>query len=149
MKKKSLFSLLFVLAFTSMIMIPSAHAGNVQRNRWEGVAIGLGAVILGSALFKSQQLSNEQSFYRHMPYYDNGPSRHQKRKHRYHHRHDQLRGHWEMRKEWVPPTYRRVWNPGHYNRHGKWVSGDWIKIEEAPGYWTKTRVWVARSGNWH
>lgn len=148
MKKRSLLSLLFVLAFTSTIMIPSAHAGNVQRHRWEGIAIGLGAVILGSVLSKSHQLSNAQSFDWHTPDYDNGPSRHYKRRH-HHHRDDPLRGHWEMREEWLPPTYKRVWNPGHYSRHGKWLAGDWIKIEEAPGYWTKTRVWVARSGDWH
>ncbi len=89
MKKKSLFSLLFVLTFTFVMVTPSAHAENVQRRRWEGIAIGLGTVILGSALFKSQQQFNQQPFYRHTPDYDDRLSRHYKRK-RHHHR-----GYWE------------------------------------------------------
>ena len=152
MKKKSLFTLLLVLAFTFVILTPSAHAGNVQRHRWEGLAIGLGTVILGSALLRSQQLPTHQSFsydsqpppsYRHRPDRDDRSSWRHKRSHRHH------RGYWEMRKEWVPPTYKKVWNPGHYNRHRKWVAGHWIRIEGQPGYWTKTRVWVARGGDRH
>jgi len=35
------------------LMVTSAWAGPKQRYRWEGVAIGVGAAILGSALFNA------------------------------------------------------------------------------------------------
>jgi hypothetical protein len=62
------------------------------------------------------------------------------------HRH---RGHWEVRKVWVPPSTEKVWNPGHYNRRGHWVRGQWIEIERRRGYWKKEKVWVARKGKFH
>jgi hypothetical protein len=49
-----------------------------------------------------------------------------------------------VRKEWVQPTYKRVWNPGHYARRGEWIEGQWIEIVDRPGYWTEVRVWVSR-----
>jgi len=46
-------------------------------------------------------------------------------------------------KEWVAAEYKRVWNPGHYGRHGAWINGHWKRIEVSPGHWAKKRVWVA------
>jgi hypothetical protein len=42
---------------------------------------------------------------------------------------------------WVPAEYKKVWNPGHYNRRGKWRPGRWINIEVEPGHWSERRVW--------
>ena len=135
MKKKNLFIILTTLILCLSFMKPSAWAGNVQRNRWEGVAIGIGAAILGSALINHYRYTvpTQSTVNQHhppTPHYDN---RYRKKP----------SGHWEVRKVWVPSTYKRVWNPGHYDRYGRWVSGRWMKIEKNPGYWTKERVWVS------
>ena len=136
MKKKNLFIILATLILCFSFMKLSAWAGNVQRNRWEGVAIGIGAAILGNALINHYRYSvpTQSTFYQRHP-----PTPH------YGHRYRQKSsGHWEVRKVWVPPTYKRVWNPGHYKRHGRWVPGQWMNIEKKPGYWTKERVWVSK-----
>jgi hypothetical protein len=169
MKKKSLITLIITSIFTFVVLTPAAHAGSVQRNRWEGIAIGLGTAIIGSALLNQSRDYSLQahttydstprpgdSTRRHSrPEYDleYGPdssySAHRHRPARKHynsgyHKKHRRRGHWEMREKWVPPTYKKAWNPGHYSHRGKWKSGDWVKIEDRPGYWVETRVWVAR-----
>jgi len=136
MKKKNLFIILTTLILFLSFMKPSAWAGNVQRNRWEGVAIGIGAAILGNALINHYRYSvSAQSTVnqRHPPTPNYG--------HRYR---QKPSGHWEIRKVWVPSTYKKVWNPGHYNRYGRWVPEQWMNIEKKPGYWTKERVWVCK-----
>ena len=127
--KKIFISLLVAVCLVAFITVP-AFAGDKQRHRWEGVAIGVGAAILGHAL-----LSN---------CVDPSPARvtviHKNRHHRvcpparYHHKER-----WEVHRVWVPPVCERVWNPGHYNRHGIWVSGHWMTIEKRPGYWAQKR----------
>ena len=52
------------------------------------------------------------------------------------------KGHWKTRKIWVEPIYETRWNPGHYNKRGRWVSGRHEKFLMADGYWQKKRVWV-------
>ena len=119
---------------------PSGWAGNVQRNRWEGVAIGIGAAVLGHTLFNNyfHRQPAPEVVYRHP-----SPRRYK------HHHHRRARGHWEIRKKWIPPTYERVWNPGHYNRGGRWIDGQWIEIEREPGYWIEKRVWVSKHSRRH
>ena len=56
-------------------------------------------------------------------------------------------GHWKTRKVWIPPVYRNVWEPQHYDRRGRWVSGRWIRIVDRPGYWTKTKTWGKKTFN--
>ena len=134
MKRKSLIVFVLVAVFSFTLLSTPAQAGSKQRHRWEGVAIGVGAAILGSTLF-----------HYHNSYHECRPA--PRSRHVYCHprpRHHRHRGHWEVRKEWVPPTYQRVWNPDHYNRHGRWVPGHWIEVESQPGYWAETRVWVRR-----
>lgn len=133
MKKRSLIItvLVFVLSFT--LMVNSAMAGSSHHERWEGVAIGLGAAILGSALIHHSaghpcQRSEDcrVTVITHRDY-----------------RHETRGGYWEIRKEWIPPTYKEVWNPGHYSRDGEWIEGHWMKIVDRPGYWAEERIWVA------
>lgn len=50
MKKKTLIIIGFATIFTLSVTLTSAWAGSPQQYRWEGVAIGVGAAILGSAL---------------------------------------------------------------------------------------------------
>ena len=147
MGKKSILAFIVAVIFSFVVLVPAANAGSPQSYRWEGVAIAVGAAILGSALSKDHHTHTRYVHTKHgPPRYDEHPSdwpyyrtKHHKRRH-----HREVDGYWEIVKEWVPPTYRKVWNPGHYGDHGKWVPGHWIEIEESPGYWTKTRVWVAK-----
>ncbi len=123
-----LFSLILVVSFS----IP-AFAGSKQRHRWQGVAIGLGAAILGNAIINnSRDYSHRERvtvierdvYARPCP-----PPQH--------------RGHWEISKVWVAPVCKKVWNPAHYNNHNRWVSGQWKMIEKEPGYWKQEKAWVA------
>lgn len=130
MKKIIIFSMAMIF-FLSMLA-PSAYAGSKQRHRWQGVAIGLGAAILGNAIINSSR-------------YDSPPERVvviDRDCHRPRYSAHSSRGHWEVRKIWVEPRCDRVWNPGHYNRHSQWVPGQYIDIESSPGYWEHKRVWV-------
>ena len=124
MKPKKIWIMLTVTLVCFFLMIPSSWAGSTQRHRWEGVAIGVGAAMLGHALFSQ--------YYNHYTpakvYYEPKPHR--------------PRGHWEYKKVWVPPTYKKVWNPGHYNKRGRWVPGTWMRVEKEPGHWVKEKIWV-------
>ena len=139
--KKIFVSLLMTACLLAFVSAPAA-AGDKQRHRWEGVAIGVGAALLGHAIlddYRDRDRGWDRScrpervrVYKHDGCHPPAPMP------RY------SRGHWEMRKVWVPPVHERVWNPGHYNRRGNWVSGRWITIEKESGYWSKERVWVSR-----
>ena len=122
MKKKNLFVVVFITILCVTFLTSSAWAGKKHRHRWEGIAIGVGAVMLGHALFK------------HHPHRHFHPAPPPPR----------FRGHREVRRVWIPPTYERVWNPGHYNHEGRWIPGQWIEVVKEPGYWGEKRVWVGR-----
>ncbi len=137
MKKLSVYFIVFVLCFT--LSATSAWAGSKQRHRWEGVAIGVGAAILGHALQNNHKRHDPGPVVIKEPRYYPAPPlpRHHRKNHRY------RNGHWEYRKVWVAPVYEKVWNPAHYNKHKEWVNGRWIKIEAEPGHWIKEKVWVS------
>ena len=139
MNKRNL--LVMVLAGLVSISIAArpAAAGNVQRNRWEGVAIGVGAAVLGGILWNHYRHDRHDV---HVTYHRRPPHSSPKRYHP-----KRPVGHWEVRKIWASPKYKTVWNPGHYNRRGRWVPGEWINIEKRPGYWKEARIWVAETGH--
>ena len=124
---KKLIILLTAMIFFLTFFTNPVFAGSKQHYRWEGVAIGLGAAILGSALINSSQSSYEPervTIVEHKTYYRPDPPRYQR--------------YCEPRRVWVPPVYDRVWNPGHYE-YGRFVSGKYIIIERVPGYWAEER----------
>jgi hypothetical protein len=127
---KKIIILSIAMIFLLSLSVPSALAGSKQRYRWQGVAIGLGAAILGNTIINSNQ-------------YDLPPERVVVIDRDIHHpryssqRH---RGYWEVRKIWVEPRCERVWNPAHYNEYHQWVNGRYITIETEPGYWAQERV---------
>jgi hypothetical protein len=129
--KKTIMLTITMIFFLSLLA-PSAYAGSKQRHRWQGVAIGLGAAILGHAIVNSERYesSPDRVVVVDRDYYSP----------RYSNRHH--RGKWEIRKTWVEPRCERVWNPGHYNEYNQWVPGRNITIETGQGYWVKKRVWV-------
>ncbi len=144
MKKPLTIGLLTLLS--ALLLAPSAWAGAKQRHRWEGVAIGVGAAILGHALIQHHHA------YAH-PYRGGGKviirrdiDRCDDRRRRYYRRpfHRPARGHWEHRRVWVSPVYEKVWNPGHYDVDQRWVPGRWIQVVKEPGYWVERREWVGR-----
>ena len=133
MKLKKLFIGLTIAVFTIALVSSTAMAGSKQRHRWEGVAIGVGAAILGHAIYQS----HKADLYPQTVYVEPNPP--QRYNHEPRHRH----GHWEWQETWVAPTYEKIWNPGHYNRKGHWVQGHWMEVQTTDGHWTKERVWVA------
>jgi len=139
MNKKNLLVVFLAGLISVSIAARPADAGNIQRNRWEGVAIGVGAAVLGGILWnhaKNDRQDAPATYQRRPPYpaqkgyYPKGPA-----------------GRWEVRKVWVSPKYKNVWNPGHYNRRGRWMPGQWIRVEKRPGYWKKERIRVAEKGH--
>lgn len=133
MKTKKLLISLTLAVFGMTLISASVLAGGKQRHRWEGVAIGVGAAILGHAIFQSHQAERAPQ----VVYVEPEPAP------RYPHRPRYRPGHWEWQDSWVPPTYEKIWNPGHYNRKGHWMPGHWMKVQTTDGHWTKERVWVA------
>lgn len=138
MKKRSISLVILVFALSAAMIAGPAWAGSAQHNRWKGVAIGVGAAILGSVIYQHHKQSSPRKI-------DPCPDSVHHRFPPAHH----TRGHWVVKKEWIPPTYKEVWNPGHYDRRGGWVEGHWIEIEDKPGYWTERRVWVAGKSGRH
>ena len=134
MKKRSI-AIVIVIIISTIMLANSAWAGSAQRNRWKGVAIGIGAAVLGSAIYNHHKNSSSWK--------DDSRKSYKHRRHYHPPEYHWDYGHWEIHKEWVPPTYKQVWNPGHYDPHGRWVEGHWMDIVDKPGYWTEKRVWVA------
>ena len=128
MKERGLFVIIIVVVLCFSFPISSVWAGNVQRNRWEGVAIGVGAVVLGKMLWAHHRDWYHSYWEKAPKYYTPAPSK--------------LYDRWEMRKIWVPPTYKKVWRSGHYNYFGQWIPGKWITTITVPGHWDFKRVWV-------
>ena len=138
MKKRLLSLIVITTAFTLTLTANSAFAGGRHHEYWKGIAIGVGAAILGSAILNHNNYTPPRDYENcyvpapvHVKKYSN------------------RRGHWEVRDEWVPPTDRKVWNPGHYNRRGDWIRGAWIQIVDNPGYWREDRVWVKANVSKH
>ena len=133
MKTKKLLIALIVAVFVVTLVSTAVSAGSTQRHRWEGVAIGVGAAVLGHAIYKAHKADQGPQVVYVEP--DPAYERHHGREHRH--------GRWEWQEIRVPPTYEKTWNPGHYNRKGHWVTGHWITVPIMEGYWTRERVWVA------
>jgi hypothetical protein len=135
MKTKKLLIGLVIGAFAIPLVSSPALAGSKQRYRWEGVAIGVGAALLGHAIYRSHHSRPQPRVVYVDPEryccHDRGPG----------YRH----GHWEWQKIWIPPTHKRVWNPGHYKPNGHWVRGHWMEVTIHDGYWTRERIWVAEN----
>lgn len=137
MGKRSFVLSALIFSLCLVFTVNSAMAGSKQHERWKGVAIGVGAAILGSVILNSQkQQSCEPArvYDRPVIQHRKGPAQ-------------KGPGRWEIKREWVPASFKKVWNPGHYDSRGRWVKGSWIKVVDRPGYWTERRVWIAKGPN--
>ena len=124
----------FVLGLVLILLLTLssfALAGDRQRGRWEGVAIGLGAVTLYN-FFQYGQFSpvilphgayGKPIHPYSAPAAVRPPS-----------------GHWEIRRIWIPESREKVWIPGHY-RHGYWVKGHY-EVRVHPGHYVERKLWV-------
>ncbi len=104
------------------------------RGRWEGVAIGLGAVTLYN-LFQygyPSPVLPPQHGYHGGPVYPSPPVVFQPA------------GHWEIHRAWVPERREQAWVPAHYV-NGYWIGGNY-QVRVYPGYYEERRVWVAGVG---
>ena len=131
MKKRSIALLFIVSALALILASNSAFARGAHHERWKGIAIGIGVAILANAIINHNNYYTDRESERcsasaYIP--ERNESYYQ--------------GHWEVRDEWTPPIYRKVWNPAHYNARGEWVEGAWIQIVDKPGCWIEKRVWV-------
>ena len=124
MKTKRFLILTLIAILAIATSVPTAWAGSAQRHRLEGAVIGIGALILTQAIINQQH---------HAYAAEARPATWQP---------PQPAGYWQTQRQWVPAQYKRVWNPGHYDRRGHWVNGHWMQVELRPGYWTEKRVWV-------
>ncbi len=87
---KKIIVTLLIMAFGLSLTAQPALAGSKQRYRWQGVAIGVGAAILGHSVYNSR---NESPSCKKVAVY-NHPC---PPPHRY--------GYWEIRKVWVEPKF--------------------------------------------
>ena len=125
MNAKRFLTLFFVTIISIALTASASWAGSAQRHRLEGAVIGIGALLLTKAIIDhSRDDYATQVHPAGQPYYH------------------QPTGYWETQKEWVPARYKKVWNPGHYDARGRWVSGRWIQIEVESGYWAAKKVWI-------
>ncbi len=141
MKTRSIFTIAIVTILMLVLSTGPASAGRYHHHnnhdRLKGVAIGVGAAILVSSLINH---SRDYSYREPEPCYVPPPPPQE---------YVQQGGHWEIRKQWVSPTYKRVWNPDHYDERGVWVEGAWIDIVDQPGYWKENRIWVSATVSDH
>ena len=136
MKQKSLIIILITIVLSLSLIVSSAWAGSKQRHRWEGVAIGIGAAVVGSALLHNYSPPPPKVVYRYGPH---RPLHYYPPRHRGYYN----RGHYKGRRGRVSPG-KKTWNPGHYNRKGYWVPGKWIVIERGHNLRAKDRARIDR-----
>lgn len=126
-------------AVVTIICLSTAPA-HADRKTTEGFLLGIGAAVLGTAIYQSLDRSPGYSepHRRHVaPGYGRGSQYRNDQRHA-----RQSFERWEIQRIWVAPVYDTRWNPGHYNRQGYWVSGRHETFKVQDGYWEQRRVRV-------
>jgi len=129
-------TLISITTAVVMVVCLSAAPARADRKTTEGFLLGVGAAVLGTAIYKGLNHSPGYSApQRHHgpPAFDRNPQCRYAR---------QPVVHWEIQRIWVEPVYETRWNPGHYNRKGHWVSGRYESFKVRDGYWEERRVRV-------
>ncbi|SLM28097.1 exported hypothetical protein [Desulfamplus magnetovallimortis] len=135
---------IIIITITAMVaqtlFVSSAHAGRSRGDDvLKGVIIGTGAAIIGAAIVSEISHSRD---------YNHDRNNHHKwdrdRKHRDHNHHKPCDGYWKIEKIWIPPVYDKRWNPGHYNKRGRWVKGQYDMVIVRGGHWEERKIWISR-----
>ena len=136
--------LISIITASFLILVVStsfAHAGAARRHTIEGFLLGTGVTLLGTSIVRSMNPAPEPAkvvvHHYNTHQYRNHYNTCRDRGHR--------RGHWKKRKGWMKPVYETRWNPGHYNKRGKWVPGRYQEFHMAEGYWKKDRMRIRRN----
>ena len=149
-----------IITAVLILIVVSTTSAHADRKTMERIMFGTGAAILGAAIIHGIHNNSGPRYISNTPWHDNQhydryrhgdrKKHHKKYKHgdrkRHHKRysHNRHRGHWETQKIWVEPVYETKWNPGHYNRRGRWVNGRYEKYIVTRGCWQKNKIWI-----WH
>jgi len=137
-----------LLMIMGIVSVSAANAGAARRHTIEGFMLGTGVVLLGTAIIHEMNKGDRpiHTYTHNRPdRYENPKKNHHKQYKRSKHQRKyakRSRGHWELERLWIAPVYERKWNPGHYNRKGKRVSGRYKKFMIEQGYWSENKVWV-------
>ncbi|MCK5542751.1 MAG: hypothetical protein KAI40_08650 [Desulfobacterales bacterium] len=142
------------ITFVLTVTIGSAYAGSSDRLRkhLKGVLISSNPALLGATIINKlnqdlpkvyvseprQNKRDDRGRYKNRRdnrHYQYGPNRH---------RYMESKGHWAVKRTWVPEKYEKRWNPGHYNKRGRWVPGKYKRFVVREGYWQEKRIWVSR-----
>ncbi|OGP59269.1 MAG: hypothetical protein A2V65_07770 [Deltaproteobacteria bacterium RBG_13_49_15] len=124
MIKKKIILAVIVIAISFFLVGNNVWAGSPQRHRWEGVAIGIGAALVGSAIFNHHHY--QRPLPAPVPVYQYPPPCYR----------------WQVERVWIPPVYDSVWILGLSNRWGRWSPGRWEQRVRIPGYWEERPVCI-------
>ncbi|MBC2712770.1 MAG: hypothetical protein HGJ94_17805 [Desulfosarcina sp.] len=106
MKTKKLLISLIMVVFGITLVSSSAMAGSKQRHRWEGVAIGVGAAILGNAIYQAHRAEQRPQ----VVYVEPEPT-------------CRYRRHYNRKGHWVPGHWIEVkTEDGHWTQERVWVA---------------------------
>lgn len=143
MNRNSPYIFIIIFGFSLLFLSSTAEAWSGNGSDSGSFATRTGNAFSGNEVAPDQgQYASRQHFGRHGQGYGDGPNwRHRRHRHyrapwrhgpdygyRGHWRHGH-RGYWWRGNRWMPYFYERVWNPGHYNRYGRWIPGHWVMIE--------------------
>ncbi len=155
MQKRITLTLIAMAILIQSYSIPSAHAGSRKHHLLQGVIIGAGAAIIGAAIAGEIHEQSTRGTRREYTYGPRGKNHNETYgRHDYRNREDKpyrnssnrhyKKGYWTVQKVWVSPLYGKRWNPGHYNKKGRWVNGKHDRVIIREGYWEKRRIWTGR-----
>lgn len=132
---KKIAILVTIVVFGVITTAGSGHAGHRGHHHGgllEGVIIGAGAAILGTAIISGitpppryERIYVNDGYDSDDEWYDRCD-----------------RGRWSVERVWVEPVYKERWIPGHYSRRGYWIPGRYHCVMIREGYWETRRVWV-------
>ena len=125
MDKRKLITILIAAGLCFTLLVTTAHAGDRQRYRWEGVALGiLGATVVGTVLGAPYAHPAPVHFYwgappPHRPYWGRPRQHYRGNSHRPYAQHRPQRPQWHRppRPHWKPYGHHQT-RPDRPRRHG-------------------------------
>ncbi len=125
-----------------ILIVVSTTSANAGRKTMERVMFGTGAAILGAAMIHGIHHNSRPLYISNTPWHYDAYRHGDRKKHNKRYSQNRQRGHWETQKIWIEPVYATKWNPGHYNRRGRWINGRYTQYVVTDGCWQKNRIWI-------